>query len=95
MDDHGTNTAGQNNLESLVNQLEIRWGKMMDLIGKLRDENAFLQGQLRENEEKSGTFESRYQEANQKVAQLVNERGQLAGRMESLLERIQQFENTH
>ncbi|HAT49581.1 MAG: hypothetical protein HQL75_05185 [Magnetococcales bacterium] len=108
MDDHGTNAAtpqggsegqhgnaGQSHLENLIGQLEIRWGRMMDLIGRLRDENAFLQEQLREREEKSGTFESRYQEANQRVAELVHERDQLAGRMESLLARVQQFENTH
>ncbi|MBF0146418.1 MAG: cell division protein ZapB [Magnetococcales bacterium] len=110
MDDHGMNRSGNDGqydsidaartpqggrLMDLLSQLELRWGRMLELIGKLRDENAFLQEQLRDREEKSVLLETRHQEANIRAEGLMKERAQLEERMESLLARINQVENTH
>ncbi|HIJ84444.1 MAG: hypothetical protein HW380_1794 [Magnetococcales bacterium] len=106
MDGHGTNAtphqggqshnaAGQGHLEQLLSQLEDRWGKMSEMVGKLRDENSFLQEQLRDREEKSGLLEARCHEANQRAEGLIRERDQLAGRIESLLTQMKHFENNH
>lgn len=95
MEEHGTNASGWGNLQGLLTQLENRWGRMVELVGKLREENTFLQGQLRDREERTVQAEGKYQEAHQQAEELLRERDQLAVRIESLLAQMNSFENTH
>lgn len=89
----GGTAAGQGTLDGLLSQLEIRWGKMAELIVKLREENSFLQEQLRDREEKTGQLEAKCHEAEHRVDSLNSEKDRLVERMESLLVQMKHFEN--
>ncbi|MBF0139123.1 MAG: hypothetical protein HQL77_01575 [Magnetococcales bacterium] len=95
MEEHGSNASGRGNLQDLLTQLENRWGRMVELVGRLREENTFLQEQLRDREERSVQLEGQHQEAQRRLEDLLREKDQLAVRLETLLAQMNTFENTH